>query len=98
MKTIAAFLVGILVASAALGYLVLANAYVVCHVWQWHVTPWLGVAAPSMWQAIAVALLVGLFSNRTTSTKKPKGDPDYGVLIAAVLQPWFALGLAWLIR
>jgi predicted membrane protein len=97
MIKVLAFLSAVAFGFVCAAYVVSAHAFVVCKIWDWHITPWLGVHSPSFWQAIAVALLVGL--SRDGKTDKSHGkDVDWAKVAIIVIGPWISLGLAWLIR
>jgi len=69
-------------------------------VWAWHVTPWLGVAAPSFKVALAVLFLVNsaIFKSprlRVSQVGDPLSNGTYAIPYISCL---IALSIAWLLK
>lgn len=65
--------------------------------WAWFAVPTFGATPLTAPQAIAVCVIVQLFTARSNAAKE-KPTEWWGPLAIAFIQPWLVLGVNWLIK
>lgn len=95
---IAGILVFVVVGGALLTYSILANGFVISVLWGWFVVPVFGLPVLGVAQSIGLGVLVALVCPQPAQRKKVEGEkPDGSALISALLMPWMALLIGWIV-
>lgn len=82
----------------------IANGWALSTIWNWFMPPIFGIVSLTLWQAIGVSMVFGIFTgtNRISSksednTNKTFGEVFVTQLILAILTPVLTVGIAWIV-